>query len=130
MGDRWTGLIRTVFERCKLAWRYRVPAEAAARRELRALCAGLLPFETHLLSLYRAPLLAWLGSEDAERQAFAARLLGLVVLSDPEIIDRLRGLTAGGSAEVQRAARAALTTIQQTPLTTASRRLSSCPNSS
>jgi predicted nucleotidyltransferase len=76
--DEWAPLVRDIFERCKLRWRYRVPQGAAEREQLRALCQGMLAFENHALEACRRFFGGATGQGSPARQAEAqARLLRL-----------------------------------------------------
>ena len=54
IADTWSPLVTLIFARCKRDWCYLVPAGAAERAELRALCQSMLAFERDFLSRYPA----------------------------------------------------------------------------
>lgn len=56
--DEWYPLIRAIYERCKLEWRYRIPDSPSAQADLRALCQQVLAFEDCCLTIYAQKLAA------------------------------------------------------------------------
>lgn len=95
VGDAWTPFVEEVYGRCRTAWRYRIPADAADRRALRDLCGRTLAFENHYLAAYRAYLLAHLRQERDDGRLFAAERLAQVVYPDAEVQSRLRAARPG-----------------------------------
>jgi hypothetical protein len=89
IGDSWTGLIEDLYVHGKQAWDYRIPESAADRALLRGLCARMLAFENHYLTIYRTWLLDHARSPDASRKQFAAVRLAEVVYPDATVHDAL-----------------------------------------
>lgn len=94
VADEWTDLVTQVHELCRNRWQYRLPADAADRQTLRALCEGALDFQNHFLTLYRQYQLAELASGDPDRQTLAAERLKEIVFPDQEVADALNKVGA------------------------------------
>ena len=51
VGDSWAALVAEIHARCNVDWRYAIPDDAAAQRELAGLCRGLLALERRVLDV-------------------------------------------------------------------------------
>lgn len=92
VGDEWASLVTDVYDLCRDAWHYLLPAGSADRRVLRELCARTLDFQNHFLRFFLEYQLSELASGDAERQLLAVRRLDQIVFPDETVIDALREL--------------------------------------
>lgn len=92
IGDDWSGLLRQIYQRCKVDWSYRIPEASAARQELRAICGRTLAFENHFLEIFREFVLAELHSDDDRLGQEASRLLGQIPYDDRVVARALQAL--------------------------------------
>jgi hypothetical protein len=92
INDAWTPLLEQLEQRCRTAWRYRIPDTQADQAELRAILAQTLAFENHFLGLYRQFLLTELTSNHLPAQRVALRMLDQTFYADPTIRDVLAHL--------------------------------------
>jgi hypothetical protein len=94
--DGRTQLATTIFETCKRAWGYALPASEVDRKRLRGWCRETLALENDYLRLCRDYLLAQLQHGKVDEQRQATGILQSILYRDEEI-------------------RAALTTLEQSP---------------
>ena len=71
IGDEYAGYLQTLYQACKLDWRYTIPQAEANREQLRELCVQFLALENHFLAACRPTLQANLQSENQTLQHFA-----------------------------------------------------------
>jgi hypothetical protein len=64
IGDRWTGLLESIYDRCRAVWGYTVPDDLADRAELRQLCSQVLEFENHYLRVCQEHLTGQIAGND------------------------------------------------------------------
>jgi len=103
ISDAWTSLLEQLDERCRSAWRYRIPATPAEEAELRTILTNTLAFENHYLQRYRQFLLTELTGDDRQAQQDALRMLDNTFYADPEVTDLVKRLQkAKDSREHQR----------------------------
>jgi predicted nucleotidyltransferase len=81
--DQWGSFVEEIYRRCKVEWKYRIPAERAALRDL---CSRVLGFERHFLTIYRNFLLQELTSGDEPSLRHILWLLEQIPWQDTEII--------------------------------------------
>jgi hypothetical protein len=89
IGDEWSGLIRDIYERCKLGWNYRIPAEPRDREDLRAICARTLEFENYFLATFKEFALGELRGANSKARRDTAWLLGQIPYHDDAIREAL-----------------------------------------
>lgn len=87
IGDEWSALLEEIYAQCRGAWGYLIPGDAAARTELRAICARILAFENDFLTRYKRFLLAELRAPGQFAESRAAWVLARVPICDAEIIE-------------------------------------------
>lgn len=85
IGDEWSDLLEAIYTRCRGAWRYLIPDDAAAQAELRAICGRTLGFERHFLAIYHDYLLEQLRDGDEAGCQQARCVLGQVPWQDERI---------------------------------------------
>jgi hypothetical protein len=97
---------------CRNRWAYLIPDNPHDRQRLRDLCARILEFENHHLSIRRTYLLNALRTGSPSARLAAARTLGGLLFPDQEIRDTLHA--ALGAVEAAGAAEES--TVLRTPL--------------
>lgn len=115
VGDEWAPFVAHVYERCRGAWRYRLPDDAAGAAELDAMCRAMPAFENRYLERHRAFVLDQLRSDDPEARRFAAQRLAWVTYRDAEVRGALERAADDADAEVRAGARRALGWIGEAP---------------
>ena len=90
---------------CRNWWGYLIPADAADRRRLRALCQRALAFENHFLAVYKPYLLAELrGGQREDIRAHVLERLGQIIYPEPACSHRVgavRAVRRRGSPETR-----------------------------
>jgi hypothetical protein len=89
IGDTWTDLLDSIYEECRTAWHYLVPADPAPRLRLREICAQTLAFENSFLARYKTFLPAELGGTDPAGIREAQRVLQRIPYQDAEVVRTL-----------------------------------------
>lgn len=113
LGGEWADFLSTIYQRGKKDWKYRIPEDAAARRELRELCRQTLAYENDFVKIYRDYLLEELKHDNAEVRLFAARRLGEIVFPDEEIIAALEVAGQAAHDELRQAAQDSLAIVRR-----------------
>jgi hypothetical protein len=108
VGDKWTGLVSAIYERCKLRWAYRIPGDRDGRRQLKALCRQTLGFENHYLDVYREYLLERMQLGSNREKLYTARCLGEIIYPDEKVATALRAAALSSHEALRRTARKAL----------------------
>lgn len=109
IGDKWSTLLRDIYEHCRGEWAYLVPDAAADRALLRAICARTLGFENHFLTIYRRYVARELAQPDEEAALAALSALVAAPLRDPDVTRALQTLARDGtSATLREAAHVAI----------------------
>ncbi len=106
------GLLADLYEKCRDAWQYLVPADGE-RDELRSLCRRVLAFENYALDTFRDQFSDALLSGDPHKQLWAANALSAVVYTDDQTIHALRGVAPGSDERLVSAVANALVLIGQ-----------------
>lgn len=101
VGDEWEGLVTSVYDLCRTAWRYFMPSTDSDRRELRNLSEQALHFQNHYLEqFYLDYQLDELDSNDIDRQSLAALRLGQIIFPIDRVIRALRALESRSSGQL------------------------------
>lgn len=87
--DEWATLFEQLYEKCRMAWQYRIPAAPAARNELRHICRQALRFENHFLNIYKPFLLAELRSAPTPARVRALWVQERIPFADTEIAEEV-----------------------------------------
>lgn len=86
IGDEWSDLLEALYVRCRAAWQYLIPGDAAGRAELRDLCGRTLGFENAFMRIYRDYLLGELRGAGQVQRERAHWVLERIPWQDDEII--------------------------------------------
>jgi hypothetical protein len=86
INDEWTTLLEQIDQRCRSAWRYRIPQTSVEQTELRLVLTDTLRFENHFLQCYREFLLGQLTGSDQVAHQEALRVLSNTFYADPAIM--------------------------------------------
>jgi hypothetical protein len=107
IGDEWAPFLEDLYSRCRRAWGYLIPTDAAERHELRDLCVRALQFENHFLRLYRDYVLTQLGTDDEEAPLRALQFLEEIPYCDEHVRLAIQTIADGDDTGLQEAARRA-----------------------
>ena len=112
INDEWAQLLEDLYALCRVEWNYAIPAGRRERKQLRELCAQVLAFENHFLTVYKRFLLSELQHADTTSQAFAVWLLGTIIYYDDEIVAAVRALAHSGDEQLRQAVQQTLRAFQ------------------
>ena len=83
ISDPWGEFIEEVYQCCKVEWRYRIPDQ---RHALRDLCSRTLAFENHFLAIYRDYLLQEFATGDTAQLRHLLWLMQQIPWQDDQVI--------------------------------------------
>jgi hypothetical protein len=112
IGGEWAMLVRDIYQKCKLQWKYLVPEDEDNRSLLRNLCQQTPAFENHYLAIYKKYLLAQLHCEHEADKLFAIKRLGEVIYPDEEILSTLHTFEKSDNEELRQATKETIGRMQ------------------
>lgn len=113
INDEWAPFVEDVYQKGNREWGYSVPTEQRDRAVLRDLCARMLAFENHYLTIHLDYTLGELRRPGIGNALFAARRLGEVIYPDERVIAALEAVDTSGEEELGRVVVATLERTQQ-----------------
>jgi predicted nucleotidyltransferase len=111
VSDEWASFLTAVHQQCREVWDYHIPDTSDGRATLRELCAGMLAFENHFLTVLRGYLLREVRN-DGLNQLFAARQLSTLLYPDAGTLEVLLDVKHHSEGDVQELATIALGRIK------------------